>query len=510
MGSKNYLAELTKSLNKSEIRYFKLASSVQSGDKIYLKLFDEILKQNSNTYDEKKIKAKFKNEKFVSQLTFTKNYLYSSILKSLVLYSGEVSVDLKINSMINKVRILYNKALFGQFFQLLKKAKEICLKYERFSSYLQLLEMEKVVIIKKIFPETAGSIDETKLFDEEINILNKLRNLAEYQNLVSRLTGLFRMKGRAREDSVLKLISGMKESHVMMSPDRADSLIALERYYFIHQLTADLLGDFKTMHKYARKRYELIIENPFPFQDQMFNYRQDILLYMILLGSRVKVEPEPGLSLQEERKKYLDMLKEHTGNTDIEKITLFLIESTLKLSNPSSFPDFKAAMNVINNIVDDLNKFRGKLDSNYEILIYNSIVKTCVYFDEYSKANTYLNILLNLPQLSVRKDIELYARILNLVVHFELGNFELLEYLIRSTYRYLISMNNVYGFERAVINFLRKLTSISTNDQLLENLELLKNEMDELKKDPLEKNAMLYFDFPLWIDKKILALRKTN
>lgn len=510
MGNKNNLSGLINSLNKSEIRYFKLVSSVQSGDKNYLKFFDELVKQKNNPYDEKKIKEKFKNEKFINQLTFTKYYLYSAILKSLVLYSGEVSVDLKINSMINKARILYNKALFSQFFQMLKNAKETCLKYERFSSYLQLLEMEKVVIIKKIFPEAASTIDETKLFEEEVNILNKLRNLAEYQNLVSRLTGLFRMKGRARENSALKLISVMKESHVMMFPDRADSVIALERYYFIHQLTADLLGDFKTMHKYARKRFELIIENPFPFQDQMFNYKQDILLYMILLGSRVRVEPEPGLILQEEQNKYLDLLKEHSGNTDIEKINLFLIESTLKLSNSASFSDFETAMDVINSIVDDLNKFRGKLDSNYEILIYNSIVKTCVYFGEYAKANTYLNILLNLPQLSVRKDIELYARIINLIVHYELGNFDLLEYLIKSTYRFLLNSNNVYGFERAVINFLRKLTSISTNDQLLENLELLKNEMEKLKKDPLEKNAMLYFDFPLWIDKKILALRKNK
>lgn len=507
MGRKNYLPELIWSLNKSETRYFRLVSSIQSGDKNYLKLFDEILKHNAGTYSEKKIKDKFENEKFINQLTFTKNYLYSAIIKSLVLYAGEETVDIQVNSMINKARVLFNKALYAQFFHLLKKAKETCLKHERFSSFLQLLEMEKIVIIKKISPEAGSSIDEAKLYEEEISILNKLRNLAEYQNLVSRLTGLFRMKGRAREDSVSKLISAMKESHVMMSPDRADSVIALERYYFVLQLTADLLGDFRTMHSYAVKRYELIIENPFPFRDQMFNYRQDILLYMILLGSRLSSEHEPGISPPEKQRKFLDMLKEHTGHTDIEKINLFLIESTIKLNNISGFPDYKTALSVIESIVNGLNRFRGKLDLNYEILIYNSIVKICVYFGDYSSANTYLNILLNLPQLSIRKDIELYARIQNLIVHFELGNFELLEYLIRSTYRFLINMNNVYGFERAVINFLRKLTSVNTDKQLLENLELLKIEIEELKKDPFEKNAMLYFDFPLWVDKKIQALR---
>jgi hypothetical protein len=135
------------------------------------------------------------------------------------------------------------------------------------------------------------------------------------------------------------------------------------------------------------------------------------------------------------------------------------------------------------------------------------IAKTCVNFGEYKEANLYLNILLNLPQLSVRKDIELYARMLNLLVHYELGNYDLLEYLIKSTYRFLINMKNVFGFEKAVINFLRKLSSVNTDKQLLENLELLKSEMQMLQNNPLEKNAMLYFDFPSWIDKKIIALK---
>lgn len=501
MGNKSDIFNLVHSLNKSEIRYIKLQSSLQSGEKNYIKLLDELLKHSGDEYDEKNVKEKFTGEKFINQLTFTKNYLHSNILKNLVSFSGENSIDLKISFMINKARILYNKALFDQFFQMIKRTKELCLKYERFSSYLQLLEMEKVVIIKKI----STDIDETRLFEEEITILNKIRNLMEYHQLVSRLTGLFRMKGRAREDSTLKLIEVLKESHVMMSPARAASVVALERYYFVHQLTADLLGDFKTMHGYAGKRLELIIDNPFPFQDQLFNYKQDILLYMILLIPRI--EPEAGGNEQELRQKYLNMLKEHTGNTEIDRINLFLIESILKLSESAKYTDFKSVKDTINNIVERLNKNRGKLDSNYEILIYNLIAKTCVNFGEYKEANLYLNILLNLPQLSVRKDIELYARMLNLLVHYELGNYDLLEYLIKSTYRFLINMKNVFGFEKAVINFLRKLSSVNTDKQLLENLELLKSEMQMLQNNPLEKNAMLYFDFPSWIDKKIIALK---
>ena len=70
------LFSLIKSLTKSEKRFFKLNSSLQSGDKNYLKLFDYIEKQNS--YNEEKLKNNFKGEKFILHLPSEKNHLYKS------------------------------------------------------------------------------------------------------------------------------------------------------------------------------------------------------------------------------------------------------------------------------------------------------------------------------------------------------------------------------------------------------------------------------------------------
>ncbi len=55
---KEALFELIHSLTKSEKRQFKLMSLLHSGDKSYLKLFDEIEKQKK--YDEEKIKENIK------------------------------------------------------------------------------------------------------------------------------------------------------------------------------------------------------------------------------------------------------------------------------------------------------------------------------------------------------------------------------------------------------------------------------------------------------------------
>jgi hypothetical protein len=63
MKPSNELFELIKSLTKSEKRFFKLQSSLQSGDKNYIRLFDTIDKMSE--YDEEEVKSNFKGEKFI-------------------------------------------------------------------------------------------------------------------------------------------------------------------------------------------------------------------------------------------------------------------------------------------------------------------------------------------------------------------------------------------------------------------------------------------------------------
>ncbi len=139
------LFDLIKSLNRSERRYFKLNASVQKGNKNYLKLFEAVDSQTA--YGEQFLKKKYKNEKFITNLTVTKNYLYKLNVRSLNSYYNEKSVDTKLNNLLNKCRLLYNKALFRQYFKSVQSGKEMAVKFEMFSYQLEFLELE----IKKDF-----------------------------------------------------------------------------------------------------------------------------------------------------------------------------------------------------------------------------------------------------------------------------------------------------------------------------------------------------------------------
>ena len=92
------LFSLVQSLTKSEKRFFKLNSSLQAGDKNYLKLFDYIEKQSS--YNEEELKKYFEKERFIQHLPSEKNHLYKLILKSLRSYYSDQSVKSQLKEEI--------------------------------------------------------------------------------------------------------------------------------------------------------------------------------------------------------------------------------------------------------------------------------------------------------------------------------------------------------------------------------------------------------------------------
>ena len=127
-----------------------------------------------------------------------------------------------------------------------------------------------------------------------------------------------------------------------------------------------------------------------------------------------------------------------------------------------------------------------------------------IYFGigDYDKALEFLNQWLNLPRSIERQDLQSLARILNLIVHFEMGNTILLEYLFRSTYRFLRKRNRMYDFEKRVLKFIKDSNKIRSTRELREAFITLKNDFEELSKVPSEKVMFQYFDFIAWLESK--------
>jgi hypothetical protein len=79
------LFQLISSLSRGEKRNFRMLAQLTSGDKKYLQIFDIV--DLMEEYDEAKVIRKFRNDPgFERQFAYIKNYLYNSILSSLVYF----------------------------------------------------------------------------------------------------------------------------------------------------------------------------------------------------------------------------------------------------------------------------------------------------------------------------------------------------------------------------------------------------------------------------------------
>lgn len=480
------LFDLIKSLSKSEKRYFKIYASMQKGDKNYMKLFNEI--ENQSVYDEAGIKEKFKNEKFIKQLTFTKNYLYKLINKSLISFHGSNSIDFKLNEIINKCKILFKKALYRQFFQNIKLGKKTALEYERFHHYLQFLELEKVLIIKKIIPDSS----DTKIFASEAVILKKIENINDYQKLISELETYYRSKGRFRDKSLLFLKDELMSNPLIQNESKALSIRAKEHFYMVQQLIADLLGDPSKMYLYAYKRFNLIKSNPKPFEDQLYNYWIDTLTYLTFFTM--------GTNQMNEFEKYVKMLQTLRNKSIVNEIDIYIIISLLEVMKLRKNNKKEEFLNLIKDIEKNLKNFEEKLDYNMEILLNYTILRVCMNFSELEKALIYANKLLNSPVINIRADVEWYIKLINLFIHSELRNFKYLKYLTSSVQRYFQKNNRIFKLENYILNYIKKIEKDQSDENIeFEKRSLLKK-MKELKKDPFERNAFSTFDFEFWLE----------
>ena len=89
------------------------------------------------------------------------------------------------------------------------------------------------------------------------------------------------------------------------------------------------------------------------------------------------------------------------------------------------------------------------------LVFYYKIASLYFGSGDYEKAIDYLNKIIN-RKVDLRTDLQCYARLLHLIAHYELGNFDLLEYLIKSVYRFMAKMENLSMVEEEIFEFLRR------------------------------------------------------
>jgi hypothetical protein len=489
---------LIKSLKQTEKRYFKIyASKHVIGEKNnYVRLFEAIDKQKE--YDEETIRKKFPNSNFLKQLHVAKNYLYKLILKSLRNYHSELSSVSEIKNVLRDVEILYEKALYKQCRKLLLKIKKAAYVHEDHLQILEIIKWDKKIINAEFHIGKHDKILE-KVIEEEQVVLEKLGNTIDYWKLQSTMSKLIQKEGLPRNQDELEKFNKINDSPLLHNDAFALSFQSKLYFYNISADYSYVKGDLENDYKFSEKVLGLIESNFEKISGETHIYIEALHNYLIA-SNRIKKYDD----FKEALKKLRNIPKnEFFGESEDALVRIFVFSYSMELKMYLNTGEFVKGVMLIPEIESGLDRFKGKINRVHEIVFYYNIAYMYMGAGEYNKSLSWLNKILNSTDIDVRQDILSFARILNLVIHYELGNDDVLEYTVKSTYRYLYARKRLYKFETILLNFIRKLPKNSSPVKLLNSFSDLREALLNISENTFEKKALEYFDLISWLESKI-------
>ncbi len=489
------LFKLIKSLTKSEKRFFKLSSSLQSGDKNYLKIFDFIEKQS--IYNEDELKKAFVNETFIKHLPSEKNHLYKLVLKSLRSFYSEQSISSLLKIEVKNVEVLYNKALYKECEKFIIRAKELSKVHEKFYYWYELLSWEK-----KIFEETNLARELTfnlnHFLEEEELVIAKLKNLAELNVIYSKLNFIYRSGRFARTEKELVIMAGIENFLSVDDENKVNSKRASSMFFYIKGLYSLINRNYPDCFLFFNKTREILDKNPNIKSDNAQLYVLTIehllrcCIYINDFGNANKLISE------------IRALEAEDGfNNAIISVRLFAVSYSQELRLFHLKGDFYKSVDLIPKIEDLQSYFGEKLNKEQEVeLTFN---KAYSYFGigNYKKALFYVNLVLNNNEHNLSENIYSYLLVFNLILHFELENYDVLEYVIKSTKRFLNKQDRANNVETVFIRHVRKLVKSMTNADKKLVLNQLKKDISEVMKNHYEQAFLESFNINAWIESKI-------
>lgn len=484
------LFQLIKSLTKSEKRYFNIiASKKKGGGKTnnYLKLFNAIDKQEE--YDEKKMIIQFSDSIFIKHLPSEKNHLYHLILKSLHLYHSASSPETTVEELLHYVEILYNKGLFYQSKKMAERVKELTTAGEM---YLQLIRLSKTQI--KLGKLSDSYEDMQVEFHDAIagsrQALQKLENLVEYNELSAELFLFIRKEGETiRGEADIRRIETIINHPLMSDEKKALSFDAKVIYYFIKATYCFIVGRLEEALSLAMKECELVASRP----EKNFSYTA-------VLSNTCEI----ALSMKRYDivNVYMKKLKDVHSNVISEQGEQFYRYYDMLLRMYVSTGEFGKGIALAPLIESGITRYKKYIHKSRVISFYYHLAYSFFGGGEYKRALQWVNKILN-DKTDLRGDILGFARILNILIHFELGNYLLLEHLFKSTHRFISTKGKMYQLEIHVLNFLKGLSQGLSENGFRMALVKLKNDLLPLADNPFEKPAFEYFDIISWLESKL-------
>ncbi len=490
MNEKEPIFDLIQSMSKAEKRYFKLFAKMQGKvSDYYLDLFDAINKQSE--YDENILQRKFRKE--IKQFSVAKHRLYLMVLKSLRFFlDNEHEVD----NMLREAQILLNRRLITQAERLAEKCE---VKIEEYDVYERKYAINTLKVrierIKTPHPKYGEAIEQYS--KAAIEGLEAVESDVRYIALFSKLVYLNYISSIHHKDTAQQ-IKELIEDPLLQDVQHAKTFHAKDHFYFIHSFYGVITRNYPYVYEYTKKRMHLLDQEGQNFVNPEYCHT----VYNNFINAAYLLEKYDECALVLE--KFKTIQTSHEPQKIRIELNYYYWQLMLYLHGAN-----EAKLKKV------LQAFKAQLKVHSMLLPLEQIYAYYVQLAGFSMiVADYQGALFFLEEVKKRlkqsKGNYMYRRacILELLVHFELGNDLLLPYKARSVYRELYKTNVLYEYEKVVLQFIRNdFPKIIDRKDLKDLLQKWLDALSAIEDGPQERLIYDSFSLKRWLAARIKEKR---
>lgn len=491
------LFDLVKSLSEEEKQNFQKSASLQQGEKNYLKLFRYL--DNVNEYNEEAVKQHFKHETFARHLASEKNQLLHHILKSLRLSRVQTKMSANTFDRTKDVHVLFAKGLIKLAQKEVDEIRQLTIDNELCYSHLKLIEVELRFINSLPVSDEKKAHRLSELFNEKEECLKKISVLNTYEKLFKEVEYYFNQNILVHDRSKKHLLESYLNNPFLSDLSKANTTRAkllatysrLICFRIINENTK--LGiEINNAIELYRKYPHLKVEYPKLFINlQGFSAR-----YMAINADLKKA------------KLIIDNLRFMRNDKCFDTVdlqnTIFTRLAVYDLTYHNYSGQFEKSLDLAVDIEVRLEANKDRIPG-YEQTTINFLMFAAHFAKgAYNRALKCINEIVNADFEESRQDLYRYAKICNLIIHYELGNTEYLNYSYKSAVRFFKTIDYPFEYELA---FLKHFKNFALSKKKSDNPKLylkeFKTNLQEIFKDPYQMMAVEYFDLIAWVDSKL-------
>jgi len=488
------LIHLINNLTKQEKKEFSLYIS-NKPEKDYIFLFRLI--DDKKVSDPEELKMSFLAAKPTSSFNTVVIYLFDLLIDILTrLRTEQDSYYLLFNELLH-ARVLYEKSMYQECFQVLKKVKEKAVYYENHFALLVAQRLELNYLLTLDFED----MDEQKLLNKQYkmnNTLKSIRQLNELSSLYELLKYRMINRGASRSLEETQKLDDLVTSEISIVASAGVENFEIKKNHQLFQANYFItVGDYKAAFNSFVELNKLFEENSHLWNNPPVYY---LMTVEGMLESLRIMHNYEGMNYFIEK---LTKLSSPSSSFQLNVMYVIFIYRLFSFIDAGDFD--KAGIWIAEHQASLIDKMLLlKEQQQAEMSLYIALIH--LGNGEYRKARKRLSATIgrgHLYSLPLFRTI----RIVNVMIHYELGDVDYIQSEIRSIKR---EMSKNKGYNLKVESFLLKFLNYSFADtnrkKRAEIWESMAEEVHALYADKYETQILRKFDFVAWVEAKIFEV----